>query len=317
MPRRGRMAIAVPLLALVLVPFARADGGPSPGVSFDGKAIRDAATGRTYATTLAGNVGVLTARERVGGIVRTRTFEPAYGIPLVTYGGAKGGLSRDGKTLILGQAPTGRTLAHESTLLVLDAATLGTRHTIVLRGDFSFDALSPDGNRLYLIQHTSATDFERYRVRAYDLVHWRLRPGAIVDRTEPNMSGSPVVRLDGPGGAWVYTLYLHQGAEPFVHALDAVHARARCLDVEWRGSQDLLWSSHLALRNHGRLLAVVSKRGNQLAAVALGPVGGGSSGAAWVTGGAVALALAVSALLLSRRRHSLVARRARKAGARF
>ena len=317
MPRRGRMVIAVPLLALVLAPVAHADGGPSPGVSFDGKAIRDAGTGRTYATTLAGNVGVLTARDGVGGIVRTRTFEPAYGIPLVTYGGAKGGLSRDGRTLILGQAPTGGRLAKDSTLLVLDTATLRTRHIIDLPGDFSFDALSPDGNRLYLVQHTSATDFERYRVRAYDLVHWRLRPGAIVDKTEPNMSGSPVVRLDGPGGAWVYTLYVHQGAEPFVHALDTAHARARCLDVEWRGSQDLLWSSHLALRNHGRRLAVIGKRGNQLAAVTLGPAEGGSSIAAWVAGGAVALALAGSAALLSRRRHSLVTRRARKAGARF
>jgi hypothetical protein len=286
-------------------------------VSFDGKAIRDAGTGRTYATTLAGNVSVLTVRDGVGSIVRTRTFEPAYGIPLVTYGGAKGGLSRDGKTLILGQAPTGRTLAKESALLVLDAATLRTRHIIDLRGDFSFDALSPDGNRLYLIQHTSATDFERYRVRVYDLVHWRLRLGAIVDKTEPNMSGSPVVRLDGPGGAWVYTLYLHQGAKPFVHALDAAHARARCLDVEWRGSQDLLWSSRLALRNHGRVLAVIGERGNRLAAVTLGAAGGGSSIAAWVTGGAAALALAGSAALLSRRRQSVEARRARKAGARF
>jgi hypothetical protein len=316
MPRRGRMVIAVPLLALVLAPVARADGGPSPGVSFDGKAIRDPTTGRTYATTLAGNGSVLTVRKG-GTVVRTRTFEPAYGIPLVTYGGAKGGLSRDGKTLVLGQAPTGRTLAKESTLLVLDAATLRTRHIIDLPGDFSFDALSPDGNRLYLIQHTSATDFERYRVRAYDLVHWRLRPGAIVDKTEPNMSGSPVVRLDGPGGAWVYTLYLHQGAEPFVHALDAAHARARCLDVEWRGSQDLLWSSRLALRNHGRVLAVIGERGNRLAAVTLGAAGGGSSIAAWVTGGAAALALAGSAALLSRRRQSVEARRARKAGARF
>jgi hypothetical protein len=316
MPRRGRMVIAVPLLALVLAPVARADGGPSPGVSFDGKAIRDPTTGRTYATTLAGNGSVLTVREG-GTVVRTRTFEPAYGIPLVTYGGAKGGLSRDGKTLVLGQAPTGRTLAKESTLLVLDAATLRTRHIIDLPGDFSFDALSPDGNRLYLIQHTSATDFERYRVRAYDLVHWRLRPGAIVDKTEPNMSGSPVVRLDGPGGAWVYTLYLHQGAEPFVHALDAAHARARCLDVEWRGSQDLLRSSRLALRNHGRVLAVIGERGNRLAAVTLGAAGGGSSIAAWVTGGAAALALAGSAALLSRRRQSVEARRARKAGARF
>jgi hypothetical protein len=316
MPRRGRMVIAVPLLALVLAPVARADGGPSPGVSFDGKAIRDPTTGRTYATTLAGNGSVLTVREG-GSVVRTRTFEPAYGIPARHLRRRERRAFSRWEDLVLGQAPTGRTLAKESALLVLDAATLRTRHIIDLRGDFSFDALSPDGNRLYLIQHTSATDFERYRVRVYDLVHWRLRLGAIVDKTEPNMSGSPVVRLDGPGGAWVYTLYLHQGAKPFVHALDAAHARARCLDVEWRGSQDLLWSSRLALRNHGRVLAVIGERGNRLAAVTLGAAGGGSSIAAWVTGGAAALALAGSAALLSRRRQSVEARRARKAGARF
>src|SRR5436309_3054535 len=82
---------------------------------------------------------------------------------------------------------------------------------------------------------------------AHGLAHSRLMPNAIVDKTEPNMRGQPLVRLVGPGGAWVYTLYAHQGGEPFVHALDTVHASARCLDVDWDGNQNLLLSARRVL----------------------------------------------------------------------
>lgn len=222
----------------------------------------------------------------------------------MTYDGTRGGLSPDGTTLVLAPAPKGGGLAAESRLLVLDAKTLRTRRTVVLPGDFSFDALSPDGRTLFLIQHTSAVDFQRYRVRAYDLVHGRLRPQAIIDKTEPNMSGYPVLRLTGPGAASVYTLYAHQGGEPFVHALDTVHARARCLDVEWHGNQELLWTSRLALRDEGRRLVLLSKQGHELAGLTLSQTRSGSSMAVWAAGGASLLALAASAFLLRRRRRS-------------
>jgi hypothetical protein len=186
-----------------------------------------------------------------------------------------------------------------SRFLVLDTSTLRTRRTIDLPGDFSFDALSPDTRTLYLIQHTAATDFERYRVRAYDLARGRLLPDAIVDRTEPNMRGIPVGRLVGPGAGWVYTLYSHQAGEPFVHALDTVHGQARCLDVEWHGNQDALWSAHLKLSD-GQL-AVLSKQGKPIAKLELQTAKESGFAVGWI--GAIAAAvLAGTALVVWSRR---------------
>ena len=52
-------------------------------------------------------------------------------------------------------------------LLVLHTPSLRFRTAMRLRGDFSFDAVSPDGSRVYLIQYLSPTDPTRYAVRSY------------------------------------------------------------------------------------------------------------------------------------------------------
>jgi hypothetical protein len=291
--------VATLLFAGVIGPAAGADGGPSPGVSFDAAGVSNRAGPVTYVSEAAGNLSNLFVRDRSENIVKTRTFEGLYGIPLVTYGGAKGGLSRDGRTLVVAKAPQGAGLATASRFLVLDASTLRTRQTIDLPGDFSFDALSPDARTLFLIQHTSARDLERYRVRAYDLAHSRLLPHAIVDRAEPNMRGFPMYRLVGPGGRWVYTFYLHQGGEAFVHALDTVHAQARCLDVDWHGNQNVLFSARLRL-DHGKL-EVLSKHGKRLAELELQPAEASGFAAGWI-GAIAAVAVAGTAFVVWVRR---------------
>jgi hypothetical protein len=284
--------------AATLAPAARADGGPSPGASFDPTGITGA-RGFNYATTQAGNLSTLVVRDRTRRVVKTRAFDGLYGIPYVTFAGDKAGLSRDGRLLVVVRAATGgHVLAQSSRLLVLDTATLRTRQTVDLPGDFSFDALSPDGRTVFLIQHSSATDYERYRVRAYDLERRRLRPKAIVDRTEPNMRGFPMARLVGPGGSWVYTFYLHQAGEPFVHALDTVHVRARCLDVEWDGKESVLWSAHLKL-DAGKL-DVVSKHGRRIATLELEQRSSNGFATGWTAVGAAA-ALALTSLFLMHR----------------
>jgi hypothetical protein len=299
--RRFVTLITVLIFSAFLAPAAHADGGPSPGVSFDPKGITGR-SGLSYATPQSGSFSYLVVRDGSGLTVRTRTFDGLYGLPYVTFGGTKAGLSQNGRLLVLAKAPQGgHVLATSSRLLVLDTGTLRTRRTVELRGDFSFDALSPDARTLFLIQHTSARDYERYRVRAYDLTRGRLLPHAIVDRSEPNMRGVPMNRLVGPGGAWVYTLYLHQRGEPFVHALDTVHAQARCLDIEWHGKQDLLWSARLALR--GGNLDVLTKHRRKLATLRLRPVAHSGFATGWAAGTS-GLAFAGTALVLwYRRRH--------------
>ena len=61
---------------------------------------------------------------------------------------------------------------------VLSTKTLRKSRTIALRGSWAYDAISPDGSVLYLIQYTELGRSISYRVRAYDLRHvacWRAR----------------------------------------------------------------------------------------------------------------------------------------------
>src|SRR5207248_10233145 len=122
------------------------------------------------------------------GLVNSTSLKGSWGIPMVTYSHAAG-LSRDGRTLILqstGFPPT--------RFLVLDARRLLVQDRFTLNGNFSFDALSPDASRLYLIQRVDTTDLSRYIVRAYDLPTHRLLPGRIADRTQKSwvMQGDAV-----------------------------------------------------------------------------------------------------------------------------
>ena len=94
---------------------------------------------------------------------------------------------------------------------------------LAFRGAYSFDAISPDGHWLYLIEHVSSRNLTRYSVRVYDLLHHRLVPGSIVDKTEPDermagharSSGCRRPTADGP----TRSTRSRAGAY-FVHALD-------------------------------------------------------------------------------------------------
>ena len=95
------------------------------------------------------------------------------------------------------------------------------RETIHLDGDFSFDAISPDGRRLYLVHYPTRATRLDYEVRAYDVARGKLLADPIVDPDEPEeqMAGFPLARQTSPDGRWAYTLYAG-GEETFIHALD-------------------------------------------------------------------------------------------------
>jgi len=110
--------------------------------------------------------------------------------------------------LVLIQPCAGYPLA-QTPLMVVDAQRLRTLQIAKLHGDFSFDAISPRGSLVYLIEYTSPTDPTRYRVRAYDLAANRLLSQPVVDPREQGekMGGSPLTRATSPNGRWAYTLY--------------------------------------------------------------------------------------------------------------
>ena len=92
--------------------------------------------------------------------------------------------------------------------MILAARTLLPRRVLRLRGDFSFDAISPDGKWAYLIQYTSRLDPTRYRVRVLSTRTGTLLRGDIVDPRDRGeaMRGRPITRVDSLDGRWAYTL---------------------------------------------------------------------------------------------------------------
>jgi hypothetical protein len=175
------------------------------------------------------------------------TLRGSWGTPMVTQRDV-GGLSRDGRLFFLQST----TIGSPTSFLVLDTHGFRVRDRFRLHGTFSFDALSPDGSRLYVIQRIDASNLSRYVVRAYDLRTHRLLPARISDPTQRTwvMQGDPWTRVSDSTGRWVYTLYSNPGGYPFVHALDTVRGVAHCIGIPWSSTdQTPLFNVVLHLRN--------------------------------------------------------------------
>ena len=236
------------LLALACVPVASA-AGPWLGTASNGVAEY---TANAHGTTTM-----------VGDGSQTISLKGKWGLPRVTLNNGVGGLSGDGQTLVLSQDfnPTGG-LQRQSSFLVLNTKPLRVRTTVRLKGDFGFDALSPHGRTLYLIQHVSAEDLFQYRVRAYDLQTGKLLSRVVADKRQEdwNMNGYPVARATTADGRWVYTLYSNSNNYPFVHALDTMHKTAVCIGLPWNwtgASQQEINNSELQVK--GGMLAIGSR----------------------------------------------------------
>jgi hypothetical protein len=253
---RTRFLIAT-LVALALTPLARADGLPiadaaSPAViggdDVDGRLVAFPAKGATVVARVADYV------------LASRVLDGRYAVPVVALDHTPAGLSTDGSTLVL--ITPRRTFPRARTsIVVLDAKSLRTRGHIVLQGDFSFDALSPDGTRMFLIHYLSRRDPTRYEVRALDVPSGKLLPTPIVDKSEPDerMAGLPITRETTTDGRWAYTLYDGAGKEPFVHALDTVNGEAHCIDLEMLAGRQDLYDLRLGLGPGDSGLAVFDR----------------------------------------------------------
>ena len=260
--------MAAVLAAAATAAGATADGG-GPTLGSVGGAL-DGADGKTryFALGDGRRTVVLAVPRSAGRAAAYRWLRGWYGFPIVANDGTIEGLTRDGRVLTLAQ-PVG-TLQAKTTFLRLDARTLRLRQVVTLRGTYAYDALSPDGTTMYLIQYLSAGDPPRYLVRAYDLEARRLLRQIVSDRREPSraMTGSPVTRVASRDGTWAYTLYVRPRL-PFVHALDTRHGNAVCIDLPWDGSAEALASMRLRLASEGKTLLVVHPNGSAVIAVNL------------------------------------------------
>jgi hypothetical protein len=269
-----RLACLCAFAALVLVPVAAADGGgPDPGVVFGWTGATLPGLPFRYVTLPAGRATVVAiVRRSTGRVWNSRALTGTWGVPMVAGDGTSGGLTADGRLLVLAEwkpATTYGALRARSRFVLLSTKSLHVWRRITLLGDFTYDALSPGGGTLYLIQHLSSRDVTTYRVRAYDLASQRLLPSVIADRRQSGwvMHGSPVTRATTPGGRWVYTLYQQPGGYPFVHALDTARRTAICVGIPWKGDQNILPATRLALEPGGRTLTLTTRTGRALFAV--------------------------------------------------
>jgi hypothetical protein len=241
--------LTIVLFALLAAPAAGAKG-PYAGADAGAAGVTVPGLGSRYVAHRAGGGTVVTQVDRDGGRIRASQVLPGrLVVPAVAADGSATGLSADVKTLVL--AAPRRFPSKRSLFTVLDTERLMPRTTITLPGDFTLDAISPDGNLLYLIESTSPDDLTRYAVRAYDVAEGRLLADAIVDPEEADepMRGSPLARVMSRDGRWAYTLY--EGEHPFIHALDTVGASAKCIDLDELSGRDDLWSLRLKVERDG------------------------------------------------------------------
>ena len=322
MRRKSRIAILIGLsAALVAGPAATAgaDGLPLPVEDTGPTGVADADGVYRYVSLDAGADTMIERTVQNGGAVsRSTILRGDFTIPAVGIDGSASGLSADGSTLVLIR-PRPSFPRRTTELVVLDAERLRVRDRVSLDGDFSFDAISPDGATMYLIEYTSPRDLTQYDVRAYDLERGRLVPGAIVDPNESGdeMYGIALSRATSPSGRWAYTLYWGN-EKPFVHALDTVRGRAVCIDLDpLAGVSDMSAldfpgpeaGSPLVVNRRGEPAALIDTTTFEVTTPAPAePPATLDEGSAWplwtVVGGGAAVILAAAAGLALRRRRN-------------
>lgn len=258
--RGVRVTIAALVAAGAAAGSAGADGLPIGGVEVGPSGIARPGDDVRYVALRAGPDTLVARVDQDGGrVLASRLLPGRFTIPAVALDGSAAGLAADGRTLVLIRPRTG--FPRERTeLAVVDTRRLRLRDTIGLAGDFSFDALSPDGSLLYLVEYVNRRDPTRYVVRGYDLERGRLLPEPVVDPKVFGdvMRGYPVTRATSLDGRWAYTLYDGNGGHPFVHALDTNDGTAACIDVDALAGRSDLLDVRLAIAGGGSEVRVVA-----------------------------------------------------------
>ena len=166
--RRGLLAACA--AALTFPAAAAADGLPVTGIDVGPSGVTTETSAARYVALPAGDGDTLVARVRRDGgqVLRSRVLDGSFTVPAVALDGTRerplGGPRHARADPAARAVPAARDAAGRAR-----RPALALREVVELRGDFSFDALSPDGRTLYLIEYTSRRDPTRYAVREYDL----------------------------------------------------------------------------------------------------------------------------------------------------
>lgn len=240
--------------------------------------VQDGASYR-YVTVTPRTRPALTVVERIdmsnGAIDRWWYLHGSYAIPAVAYDGSAGGLSADGRTLALvnfsrAYPPPQMKLAILDTDVYLRhprrPGQQRPQHAIrylTPRGRFYFQAISPNGSKIYLRHYRMHDRGSAYDRLSDDFDLWALdaRNGGLASRplsvsnSRRQLAGLPISGATSPDGRWAYALYDGDMRLPFLLALDTVTGRV--LRVDLPGLEQL--------RNPGMLKLRLDSAGHRLA----------------------------------------------------
>ncbi len=191
-----------------------------------------------------------------GAVRHTLQLPGHFQLPPATISGVPGGLSQDGRWLVLEAFDSSPAAIPSAThLLVVDTSYGQPVRQVDLQGFFQFDAISNDGRRIYLIEYLSSSS---YHVRFFDVGAGQLDPAVIFDKSDGS-SAMAGVRLSGvasPDGHWLYSVYARSNKGAFIHALSLDNPLAFCIDLPGSGysssQHEFHWS--LALSTDGSRL---------------------------------------------------------------
>lgn len=169
-------------------------------------------------------------------------------------------LTNDGKWLVLRQSEQ---IEDKVSIALVDTQAGKLVKAISLASNFYLDAVSPQGEYIFLIQYLTDQP-GRYYVRAYDIKKDQLVKQVIADKAnlnDPRMTGTALTRQMAKDGQQAYTLYIDTARNiAFIHMLPLVQDStnppffALCLNLPVGRSGDLLRYYTLALSDDGKTL---------------------------------------------------------------
>ncbi len=213
---------------------------------------------KLFAVSYEGSRTILQAIDtKTAAVIHQLSIDGSFALPSSTNIGPSGGLSPNGDWLVLQTQPS----QNVTNFVLVNTSFNQHPRRISLTGSFSFDAISNDGQRLYLIESLAATQPGHYRVRLYDLVAGSLDPTIIIDKREietASMTGTRISGIFSPDGGWQYSVYVNEKKGAFIHALNLDGKFAWCIDLPAGGDlyQQSMWS--LAVKADGSAVYAVN-----------------------------------------------------------
>jgi hypothetical protein len=155
-----------------------------------------------------------------------RTVPGAWKEPTPVPGGSPEGISWDGSRVVLQGID-------DPGIFIAVSTNSPAAQPLVIRPDgrFTYDALSTDGDTLFLTQYADPAGKQTYQIRAVDLKTGRLLEQPVVDKSDGGSSMAGEAAARATQSDFAYTVYAG-GTRPFIHALstgDGIYSL--CIDL--------------------------------------------------------------------------------------